>query len=359
MKKSGAFCAFETRADDPLLPDVVPLMVVPVPQTASVPGQVCLLLRADDIFVSQGVNLGDALEGPDQVSPGDIYTLEPGATALRMVLSAPQDGVQRVVAGSEIGQAGGVVLLEAHYTLMSDEGEKVELVILALDDGTRLVLPLSPLAARADYALIQVQKASRAQHLADLICLSFGRGTMITLADGRQMPIEALRPGMRVLTRDHGGQELRWIGHARMKAAAAFAPVVITAGTLGNSGDLIVGQHHRIFLYQRQKIEGLKTSEVLVQAKHFVDGERAYLRETGYIDYFSLTFDRHEIIYAEGVPVESLMVNDATVQRLPPEIADDLRRQFPELTHNPHFGTEAGRQYLDQIVQDLDARRPR
>lgn len=334
-------------------------MVFPLSQTAPVPGQVCLLLQADDIFVSQGVNLGDALEGPDQVNLGDIYALEPGAAALRMVLSAPQDGVQRVVAGSEIGRAGGVVRLEAQYTLMSDEGERIELVMLALEDETRLVLPLSPLAARADYTLIQVQKATRRRHLADLICLSFGRGTMITLADGRQMPIEALRPGMRILTRDHGGQELRWVGHARMKAAAAFAPVVITAGSLGNSGDLIVGQHHRIFLYQRQKIEGLKTSEVLIQAKHFVDGERAYLRETGYIDYFSLTFDRHEIIYAEGVPVESLMVNDATVQRLPPEIADDLRRQFPELTHNPHFGTEAGRQYLDQIVQDLEARRPR
>ena len=325
----------------------------------STPGQVCLLLRADDIFVANGANLGDALNGPDEVELGDSYELEPGATPLRLVLTAPDGQIQRVAAGSEIGQPGALVTLEGNYTLMSDEGERVELLVLHIEGAERLVLPLSPLAPRNLYTLIQVERAKSTRQLADLICLSFGRGTMITMADGQQRPIESLRPGHKILTRDHGGQSLRWVGQARMKAAAAFAPVVIVAGALGNSGDLVVGQHHRIFLYQRQKIAGLATSELLVQAKHFVDGERAYLRETGYIDYFSLIFDRHEIIYAEGVPVESLMVSDATVQRLPPEIAEALRAQFPELMHNPHFGTEAGRQYLDQIVSDLAARHPR
>ena len=278
---------------------------------------------------------------------------------LRLVVGAPEGQTQRVGPGSEVGQPGDLVTLEGIYTLMSDDGDRVELLVLRIESGERLVLPLSPLAPQVLYTLIQISKAQKAQQLADLICLSFGRGTMITMADGQQRPIESLRPGDRILTRDHGGQILRWVGQARMKAAAAFAPVVIVAGALGNSGDLIVGQHHRIFLYQRQKIAGLGTSEVLVQARHFVDGTRAYLRETGYIDYFSLIFDAHEIIYAEGVPVESLMVSDATVQRLPPEIAEALRAQFPELTHNPHFGTEAGRQYLDQITQDIAARRPR
>ncbi len=325
-------------------------------QSLPSPGQICLLLRAEDIFVVQGANLGDALNGPAAVELGDSYEVETGAQPLRLVVSAPEGGVQSVGIGSEVGQPGALVTLEGSYTLMSEDGDKVELLVLRIDGAERLVLPLSPLAARTPYVLIKVEKAKKTRQLADLICLSFGRGCMITLADGQQRAIETLRPGDRILTRDHGGQILRWVGQARMKAAAAFSPVVIVAGALGNSGDLIVGQHHRIFLYQRQKIAGLQTSELLVQAKHFVDGTRAYLRETGYIDYFSLIFDAHEIIYAEGVPVESLMVSDATVQRLPPEIAEALRAQFPELKHNPHFGTEAGRQYLDQITQDLAAR---
>ncbi|MBC7476595.1 MAG: Hint domain-containing protein, partial [Pseudorhodobacter sp.] len=183
--------------------------------------------------------------------------------------------------------------------------------------------------------------------------LSFARGTTITLANGNQRPIENLKAGDRVLTRDHGKQRVRWIGHARLRAVGAFAPVVISAGTLGNMGDLIVSQHHRVFLYQRHKMAGLNTNELLVQARHFVDGEQVYLREGGFVDYFSLVFDQHEIIYAEGIPSESLMVNDATVNRLPPDIAAEVKAQFPGLTQVPHYGTEAGRQFLDEIGPKL------
>jgi hypothetical protein len=129
----------------------------------------------------------------------------------------------------------------------------------------------------------------------------------------------------------------------------AFAPVVISAGTLGNSGDLIVSQHHRMFLYQREKKAGLPTSELLIQAKHLVDNDHVFIREGGFVDYFSLVFDHHEIVYAEGIPAESLMVNDATVSRLPTDLSTEVKARFPGLTQNQHFGTEAGRQFLDQI----------
>ena len=65
------------------------------------------------------------------------------------------------------------------------------------------------------------------------------------------------------------------------------------------------------------------------------------------MDYFSLVFDHHEIIYAEGIPAESLMVNDATLNRLPEGLAEQMRAEFPGLSQNPHFGTEAGRQFLE------------
>jgi len=235
---------------------------------------------------------------------------------------------------------------------MAPDGDKVELVVLRLDDGQRCVLPLSPIGTDVDYTLLSVEPAPTDLMLADLLCLSFARGTMITMADGAQRPIEALHPGDPILTRDHGRQPIRWIGHARLRAVGAFAPVVISAGTLGNGGDLILSQHHRVFLYQRQKLPGLSTSELLVQARHFVDEDHVYLRTGGFVEYFSLVFDQHEIIYAEGIPSESLMVNDATLNRLPPDIAAEVKAQFPGLTQNPHFGTEAGRQFLDDIGPD-------
>ena len=313
------------------------------------PGHAVQLFDASDIYVSNGANLGDGLGGPDEVCLGDLYELAEDSPPLRLVLTAPQGHAQAVAPGSEIGQPGQPVVLEARYRLMAPDGDKVDLLIVTVAGAGRFALPLSPIGPRVEYALLTVEPAPKDLFLADVMCLSFARGTTITLADGSQRAIEALEPGMRVLTRDHGPQPVRWIGQARLRAVGAFAPVVIAAGTLGNAGDLVVSQHHRVFLYQRQKLPGLATSELLVQARHFVDGEQAWLREGGFVDYFSLVFDRHEIIYAEGIPSESLMVNDATVNRLPPDIAAEVKAQFPGLSQNPHFGTEAGRQFLDAI----------
>ena len=317
--------------------------------TPYLPGHACQVFHADDIFVAQGANIGDGLEGPDDVCPGDVYELAQAAVPFRLVVSRPEGGAQHVTIGSQIGAVGDVVRLESRYALMASGGDKVELLLLRLGNGARYALPLSPIGARLDYTLLRVETPPEDLHLSDLLCVSFARGTMITLANGEQRAIESLHPGARILTRDHGGQPVRWIGRTTLRAVGVFAPVVITAGTLGNAGDLIVSQHHRMFLYQRQRHPGMPTSELLVQAKHLADGENIYIREGGVVDYFSLVFDRHEIIYAEGVPAESLMVNDATVNALPPELSADVKARFPGLAQVQHFGTEAGRQVLDEI----------
>jgi hypothetical protein len=67
------------------------------------------------------------------------------------------------------------------------------------------------------------------------------------------------------------------------------------------------------------------------------------------VDWFSLVFDRHEIIYAEGIPCESLQVSEATVARLPPDLAEEIHARFPGLRQSQHFGTEAGREALDDL----------
>ncbi|MDZ4309246.1 MAG: Hint domain-containing protein [Cypionkella sp.] len=322
------------------------------------PGHACQVLSGDAIYVINGVNNGDGLTGPEEVCPGDIYALDESQQPLRLVVTRAE-GLQRVGMGSEIGQPGDALRFEARYTMMSSDGDQVDLVLISLPDGTRIVLPLSPMAAQNDYTLLKIGDAPQDTGLADLLCVSFARGTMITLASGQQRAIESLKIGDKVLSRDHGGQAIRWIGSTTLRAVGAFAPVVITAGTLGNSGDLLVSQHHRMFLYQRKRSPGLATSELLVQAKHLVDHKSVFIQEGGFVDFFSIVFDHHEIIYAEGVPAESLMVNDATVNRLPTELSEDVKARFPGLSQNQHFGTEAGRQFLDSIGPEALFKSPR
>lgn len=325
---------------------------------SSAPRQTCEVFAADDLFVALGVAQGEGLCGPGDVVPGDIYALEPDARTHRLVLARGPGGALELAEGTGLGRPGAVVAVLARYRLMDPQGDGVEVLLLDLGGAGLAALPLSPLVARTDYTLVSVDAAPAEVPLSELLCASFLRGTRITMADGSQRPVESLRPGELILTRDHGRQPLRWLGQATLRAVGAFAPVVIGQGVLGNSGDLAVGPHHRIFLYLRDRAPGLPTPEILVQARHLVDGETVWRREGGFADYFGLAFDRHEIVYAEGIPAESLLVSAATVTRLPPDLGADLRARFPGLGQSQHFGTEAGAVEAGEVVRRA-VRRPR
>lgn len=295
--------------------------------------------------VVSGANLGDPIAGEGLSEPGDVYRLRPEALPLRLRLRLLSGGGRDVAEGSDAGRAGDAVTPLSQLTLMGSDGERVEAVLVSVGAGhDEYLLPLSPLSPRTDYTLLAVRAAEPALPLTELICVSFAAGTRITLPDGRQERIEALGPGQPVLTRDHGPQPVRWIGRATLRAKGAFAPVVVRPGVLGNDAELIVSPHHRLFIYQRGSDRVGGVAEILVQAKHLVDGDLIQRREGGFVDYFSLVFDRHEIVFAEGIAAESLMVNEATVAQLPPEIAEDLRHRFPGLNQSQHFGKEIGRE---------------
>lgn len=317
------------------------------------PLQSAQVFDAEDIYVHHGVNLGDGIGADEPPCPGDIYHLDPAAAPRRLEIAG-----RAVGPSSEFGRPGAPVSVTARCQMMGPEGDAVDLLVLDLG-GLRAALPLSPMGPRIDYTLLAVEEAPQETPLADLLCVSFARGTSITLGDGRPKAIEDLRPGDLVLTRDHGRQPVAWVGRATLRAVGPFAPVVISRSAFGNAADLILSPHHRIFLYQRDRRPGLPTAELLVQAKHLVDGETVFRREGGFVDYFSLVFARHEIIYAEGIPAESLMVTEATLARLPPEIAAEVKARFPGLTHAPHFGTEAGRALIVSLGDTLKPPGPR
>ncbi len=324
-------------------------------RTEPLPAQAAHAYPARALRVASGANLGDPIAEAGLVEPGDIYRLDLGAPSMRLMLSpAPEGGQVQVLAeGSELGKPGDRIDLLSVLTLMAPDGDRVETLIVRHDaSGEDFVIPLSPIDARIDYTLIAAREDIGDLRIADIVCVSFAAGTMITLPGGAQRPIETFSPGDRILTRDHGPQEIRWIGKATLRAKGAFAPVVISAGTLGNETDLVVSPHHRVFIYQRGPRRLGGTAELLVQAKHLVDGKAVTRREGGFVDYYSLVFDRHEIIYAEGIPAESLMVNEATVNLLPPELAEEVKSHFPGLSQSQHFGTEVGRETLDDAARN-------
>ncbi|WP_341214033.1 Hint domain-containing protein [uncultured Limimaricola sp.] len=136
-----------------------------------------------------------------------------------------------------------------------------------------------------------------------VIC--FTAGTRIATPFGPRRA-EDLAVGDLVLTRDNGPQPLRWAGSRRTAATGHCAPIRIRPGVLhGLQRDLRVSPQHRMLFegYRAQLLFG--EDEVLVAARHLVDGHDVSVEEGGEVTYIHLLFDAHEIVTAEGAATES------------------------------------------------------
>ena len=299
------------------------------PTTLSLAPSKTLPVYLSDAFrVSYGANEGDGLSFADDLMLDDVYMLEGAAQTVS--LSLARQGQTNVVAdSSETGTTGFEIHLDCTVTLM-DYGTKVTEVLVLVETDTAghaqqiYLMPLAPLEPKVEYRLVGIDTKTADRKLAQVACVSFTRGTQIARATGRQCRVEDLRAGDAVLTRDSGVQRIRWIGQNTQRAVGAFAPIKITAGTLNNSNDLLVSPDHRLFIYQRSDELGLGRAELLVKARYLVNGTSVTVQEGGFVDYFQLLFDSHQIIYAEGIAAESMLVDDTTAPLLEKSILQDL-----------------------------------
>ncbi len=279
----------EHKKSPDIPPDLMRLMVYPV----------------QSFPVTVGAGLGEGLGDPDDACPGDILELKRGAVSAELVVQKTTLGASCVSSQSMIGVPGEAVHMVAHYTLLNNRGQRVAVLLLSTGQND-FVLPLDSLSSGGQYTLLEAKPLNSEEILHTKASVSFTPGTHITMEDGTQLPVERLNPGDRVLTRDHGPQPLRWIGRQRANAEGARALVFVTKGALNNAADLLLSPDHRLFIYQREDVIDAGQAELLIRARYLVNNDTIYLREQSTVDYIHLLFDRHEIIYIEGIPAESL-----------------------------------------------------
>lgn len=119
-----------------------------------------------------------------------------------------------------------------------------------------------------------------------------------------------------------------------------FAPICIKAGTLNNDNDLIVSPDHRLFIYQRSDELGAGRAELLVKVRYLLNDDTVFTKAGGYVDYFQLLFDSHQIIYAEGIAAESMLIDKRTKPVLPAHIAKEMGDVIPGHSDRPHAGLD-------------------
>ncbi len=289
------------------------------------------VFRGLDFTVSAGANLGDSLSDSEDLMLDDIYALAKKAIPPQLITIQETGGdFFTIVLGSQVGTVDNQLHLDCTITLIDPDSATFEAVVMVeVDPEEGLIeqtylFPLAPLKPEIGYQLVGIDPDTPRTRMAEVACVSFTRGTHITMSDGRQIKIEDLRVGDTVLSRDDGAQTIRWIGHSTTRAVGDLAPIRIKKGVLNNANDLIVSPNHRLFIYQRNDELGAGRSEILIKAKHLVNGTTVHRLEGGFVDYFQILFDDHQIIFAEGIAAESLLLDERTTPALPAGLAKEL-----------------------------------
>ena len=166
----------------------------------------------------------------------------------------------------------------------------------------------------------------------------FTPGSRIATPRG-EVPVESLKPGDKIITRDNGIQEIRWVGartldHAELRRAPNLRPVLIRAGSLGDGlpeRDMLVSPQHRMLVANDRTQLYFEESEVLVAAKHLIDHKGISYMDTLRTTYIHFMFDRHEVVLADGAWTESFQPGDQTLGGMGKEQRDEIYALFPEL----------------------------
>lgn len=171
----------------------------------------------------------------------------------------------------------------------------------------------------------------------------FTRDTHILTPSGEKM-VQDLSVGDRIVTRDHGVQQIRWIGATHLPAAALAArpdlrPVRIAAGALGPDTpvrDLGLSRQHRVLVRDwRADLLFGSPDGVLTPAFTLINDTNVRVDDGGAegVEYFHIAFDTHEVIYSEGLETESFHPAADTVSVLSEPQREELYAIFPDLEH--------------------------
>ncbi|MEP0991294.1 MAG: cadherin-like domain-containing protein [Tateyamaria sp.] len=166
----------------------------------------------------------------------------------------------------------------------------------------------------------------------------FTPGTMVATPQGERR-VEDLNVGDRVITRDNGIQEIRWIGKRKMSgqelaAAEHLRPVLIRQGALGKGlpeRDMLVSPQHRVLMASDKTALYFDEAEVLVAAKHLTDMEGIDVVEVSGTTYIHVMFDQHEVILSDGAWTESFQPGDQTLASMGDAQRAEIMELFPEL----------------------------
>ncbi|TNF64979.1 MAG: Hint domain-containing protein [Rhodobacteraceae bacterium] len=195
----------------------------------------------------------------------------------------------------------------------------------------------------------------------------FTPGTLIETVRGAR-PVETLRVGDRVLTRDSGPQPLIWVGRTRLGRAALAAnpgsrPVRILRHAFGPdrpNRTMLVSPRHRVLLEGPRAQLCYGEDEVLAAAAHLVDDARVRVADdVTDVTYIHLQCPAHEILSSDGLPSESFNPGPSVLGSFSPLARARLLAAVPSLARAGDMALRSARPILRRHEAALWALRNR
>lgn len=246
----------------------------------------------------------------------------------------------------------------------SDPADNITIYMLEIDARGEGIASDARLEPGVTYDIIAVDSSNPVVGYSNLF-ICFDTGTQIATPQGPRV-VEELREGDLVETLDNGPQPLRWIGRRTLHFPGSpdrQKPILVKAGALGvgvPERDLVVSPQHRFLLSGSASYGQSRPEGSLVKAKHLLacPGVRQMAGRRA-VTYHSLLFDRHEIIHAEGAPVESYFPASYGLSILTTQQRAQIYALCPSLMACPDTGygstvrPVAARHLASSILQSL------
>lgn len=176
-------------------------------------------------------------------------------------------------------------------------------------------------------------------------------GTSILTSKG-EVRVEDIRAGDLVRTIDGGTKPVRWVGHRVYERTGPtwhpnIAPVRLTRHCLDGQTphrDLYISIGHALYM-----------DGALIEARYLLNGRSiAPTAPEGTVEYFNILLDSHDVIFAEGVPVETFCLSNGNHQIVFSNFAE-LDRLMPSASQvaMPSFAPRlrySGRDHLKALL---------
>lgn len=268
------------------------------------------------------------------------------------------DGADRLTFGGETADVLASLHVSVRLFYMDRQTDTTWMVVL--QDGAGRVF-LTPFADGSEFSESMVEKPIRTievetitgehyraavRNLANRGYVCFGSDTRIQTPLGPQKVVR-LKPGDMVDTVDHGPQPIRWVAMRRMgplelRAHPEVRPIRVRQGALGGGlpeRDVLLSPQHKVLVRSRLAMQMFGTPEVLVAVRALMGVPGVEVAEdVGGVIYVHLLFDRHEVIIADGAPMESLFLGTGAREAVGDAALAEIRTILPDLVETMETG---------------------